>query len=102
MSLRPEDRAVGFSLLDVLHVRLGHMSEKNIKYSVRNHLFADCDVQYDEIKDLKMRFCYTCQMGRMHAFFLKGKNIPSNNPPKTKTVLKLRESKVCTAGMCSY
>jgi hypothetical protein len=72
MSLGPEDKAVGFSLLDVLHVRLGHMSEKNIKYSVRNHLFAGCDIQYDEIKDLKLHFCYTCQMGRMHAFSCPG------------------------------
>jgi hypothetical protein len=72
MSLGPEDKAVGFSLLDVLHVRLGHMSEKNIKYSMRNHLFVGCDVQYDEIKDLKLHFCYTCQMGRMHAFSRPG------------------------------
>jgi hypothetical protein len=68
MSLGPEDKAAGFSLLDVLHVRLGHMSERNIKYAIRNHLFAGCDVQYDEIKDLRLRFCYTCQMGRMRAF----------------------------------
>jgi hypothetical protein len=48
MSLGPEDIAVGFSLLDVLHVRL---SEKNIKYAVKNHLFAGCDVKYDESKE---------------------------------------------------
>jgi hypothetical protein len=41
MSLGPEDRVVGFSLLDVMHVRLGHMSERNIKRAVKNHLLTD-------------------------------------------------------------
>ncbi len=68
MAVEPEDQAVGFSILDVMHVRLGHMSERNIKFAVKNHLFKGCDVTYDNIKDLKLRMCYTCQMGRMHAF----------------------------------
>jgi hypothetical protein len=44
------------------------MSERNIKTAVKNHLFSGCNVTYDDIKDLKLRMCYTCQMGRMHAF----------------------------------
>jgi hypothetical protein len=47
MSLGPEDRVVGFSLLDVMHVRLGHMSERNIKYAVKNHLYSGCNVTFD-------------------------------------------------------
>ena len=68
MSVGPEDRAIGFTILDVMHVRLGHMSERNIKTAVKNYLFSGCNVMYDDIKDLKLRMCYTCQMGRMHAF----------------------------------
>eukprot|EP01034_Spumella_vulgaris_P047497 gene47497-biopygen34856 len=44
------------------------MSETNIKYAVRNGLYADCPITWDHIKDLKLRTCYTCQMGRMKAF----------------------------------
>jgi hypothetical protein len=51
MSVGPEDKAVGFTILDVMHERLGHMSERNIKYAVKNHLYAGCNVTYDQIKD---------------------------------------------------
>jgi hypothetical protein len=68
MAVAPEERALGFNLLDILHVRLGHMSERNIKYAIKNGLFADCPVTFDEISDLKLRTCYTCQMGRMPTF----------------------------------
>jgi hypothetical protein len=68
MSVGPEDQAIGFNILDVMHVRLGHMSERNIKTAVKNHLFNGCNITYNDIKDFKLRMCYTCQMGRMHAF----------------------------------
>eukprot|EP01034_Spumella_vulgaris_P047498 gene47498-biopygen34861 len=58
----------GLSLLDILRLRLGHMSEINIKYAVRNSLYSDCPVTWDQIKDLNLRTCCTCQMGRMKAF----------------------------------
>jgi hypothetical protein len=56
----------GLNLLDVMHIRLGHMPEAKIKH-VRHNLYAGCPITYDQIKDLKLRTCFTCQMGRMRA-----------------------------------
>ncbi len=57
----------GLNLLDVMHIRLGHMSEAKIKQAVRDNLYIGCPITYDQIKDLKLQTCYTCQMGRMRA-----------------------------------
>jgi hypothetical protein len=43
------------------------MSEKNIKRAVKLKLIVGCPVTYEAIKDLSMRFCYACQLGRMRA-----------------------------------
>eukprot|EP01034_Spumella_vulgaris_P032431 gene32431-biopygen27626 len=58
----------GLSALDILHLRWGHMSENNIKYAVRKHLYESCPVTYEQIKDLKLRLCASCKMGTMKAF----------------------------------
>eukprot|EP01034_Spumella_vulgaris_P047455 gene47455-biopygen27353 len=44
------------------------MSEKNIKFAIKNGLLVGCEFTYDQIKELPMHFCVTCSMDRMHAF----------------------------------
>eukprot|EP01034_Spumella_vulgaris_P032761 gene32761-biopygen27921 len=46
------------------------MSEKNIKDGIKHGLFQGCP-SYNQVKDLKMRLCYGCQMGRMRAQWMK-------------------------------
>jgi predicted PhzF superfamily epimerase YddE/YHI9 len=49
------------------------MSEKNIKRAIKLKLIFGCPVTYEAIKDLSMRFCHACQMGRMEADPVTGK-----------------------------
>ena len=54
--------------LELLHVRLGHMSEDMIKYSVKHQLHKGLGVQYNEIKGLTLKQCDACMKGKMRAF----------------------------------
>ena len=45
-----------------------HASEEYIKRVVKNNSVVGLDCTWDEIKDLKIRFCYKCYLGRMKAF----------------------------------
>jgi hypothetical protein len=44
------------------------LSEQRIKEALRLNLYAGCPFTYNDVKDLTLRFCFSCQMGRMHAF----------------------------------
>ena len=57
--------------LEVLHVLLGHLSERAIKYLVKNAKalkIIGLKFNYDRIRKLKLRMCRTCMLSRMHAF----------------------------------
>ena len=57
--------------LEILHVVLGHLSERSIKYLVKNAKILNIrglKFTYDIIKKLKLRMCRTCMLSRMHAF----------------------------------
>mgnify|MGYP000037351645 CR=1 FL=1 len=57
--------------LEILHVLLGHLSERAIKYLVKNAKTLNVKglkFTYDKIKLLKLRMCRTCMISRMHAF----------------------------------
>eukprot|EP01034_Spumella_vulgaris_P024601 gene24601-biopygen21269 len=57
------------------------MSETNIKYAVRNKLYVDCPVSWEQIKDLKLKTYYTCAMGRMKAFSRNKQKDPRRYQP---------------------
>ncbi len=47
------------NVLELLHLRLGHKSERNIKLAVKHGLFAHCPITYDKIKKLRLRRCFS-------------------------------------------
>ena len=59
---------VGVQKLDILHVCLGHLPERDIKRIVKNELVAGLQYTYDEIKNQHLRLCHTCMTARMRAF----------------------------------
>jgi len=54
--------------LEVLHVMLGHIPEKQIKRMVRDNLVNGLKFSYDKIKHLQLGLCPTCVMTKMRAF----------------------------------
>ncbi len=59
---------VGVQKLDILHVCLGHLPEREIKRLVKNKLVAGLQYTYEEIKNQHLRLCATCMAARMRAF----------------------------------
>lgn len=58
----------GLNALELLHLRFGHMSETKIKLMLKNNVVTGIRYNYNDIKDLAMRTCWSCQLGRMRAF----------------------------------
>jgi len=54
--------------LEVLHVILGHASEKTIKHVVRHKLVAGLKYSWNDIRYLKLPLCHHCMLGHMHRF----------------------------------
>lgn len=54
--------------LEVLHVSLGHIPEKYIKFIVRHGIVSGLNVDYEEIRHLKLGLCDTCMLSRMKSF----------------------------------
>jgi hypothetical protein len=59
---------VGMNPIDLLHVRLGHLGEGNIKKALKNNMLLGAKYTYEDIKDAKLKFCPVCMEGRMKAF----------------------------------
>jgi hypothetical protein len=54
----------GLNPLEVLHVMLGHISEKYIKHLIRNNLVNGAGYTYADIKDLSLPLCKTCILAK--------------------------------------
>lgn len=50
-------REVGNTPLQQLHVKLGHMSEKLIKYQVKNGIVQGMNYSWDQIRNCKLELC---------------------------------------------
>ena len=58
------------TLLQWLHVRLGHISESQLKWMVKHQSVLGSGVSWSDIKDLQLGMCDTCIRAKMRAFNL--------------------------------
>ena len=58
----------GLGGLDILHRRLGHISETKIKKGLRNNNWEGSQYSYQELKNQRLRFCPACFEGQMKSF----------------------------------
>jgi hypothetical protein len=68
---RPIAALDGYNKLETLHRRLGHIPEHALKDMIRLGNVLGLGVTWDEIRDLHLRFCDECYMGKMRAFSRK-------------------------------
>jgi hypothetical protein len=61
-------REVGNTPMQQLHLKMNHMSEKLIKYTVKNNIVDGLQYSWDQIKHCKLELCEACLMGRMRRF----------------------------------
>ena len=54
--------------LEILHKKMGHISEGAIKRALSENLVIDSEYTYNDIKDEHIRLCFECMKGRMKAF----------------------------------
>jgi hypothetical protein len=59
---------VGVNPLEVLHISLGHIPERHIKWLVKHNKVKGLLYTYKEIRKLHLGVCATCLKGRMKAF----------------------------------
>mmetsp|Transcript_29793 Transcript_29793/g.40907 ORF Transcript_29793/g.40907 Transcript_29793/m.40907 type:complete len:1150 (+) Transcript_29793:1094-4543(+) len=58
------------TLLQWLHVRLGHINESQLKWMVKHQSVLGSGVSWSDIKDLQLGMCDTCIRAKMRAFAL--------------------------------
>lgn len=76
------DEMEGYNDLELLHHRLGHLSEPAIKSAVQHNHINGISVSYDKIKHQHIRFCESCYRGKMRTF---------NRTAVTKTLYEVLE-----------
>ena len=59
---------VGVNPLEVLHISLGHIPERHIKWLVKHNKVKGLLYTYKQIRKLHLGVCATCLKGRMKAF----------------------------------
>lgn len=56
------------NIIEWLHLILGHLSEKYIRWIIRSKAVRGLKVTSEDIKNVHMRICYACLIGKMKAF----------------------------------
>ena len=54
--------------LDLLHRRLGHISETKLKHGLKHNIWTGAQFTHEELKDQRLKFCPECFEGGMKAF----------------------------------
>jgi hypothetical protein len=59
---------IGQEPLEVLHLQLGHASEKVIKRLIKDNIVTGLPYTFGQIKNHKLKMCSACMKGRMKGF----------------------------------
>ncbi|MDP3780761.1 MAG: GAG-pre-integrase domain-containing protein, partial [Nitrosopumilaceae archaeon] len=65
---KPIQTFAGVEPLQLLHRRLGHISETKIKEGLKNDVWTGAQYKFEDVKESHLKLCKECQEGRMKAF----------------------------------
>ena len=63
--IQKKSTILGLNKLEELHIKFNHIRPEIIKTGIKNKTLNGTGVEYEEIKDLKMRACPDCMRGKM-------------------------------------